>query len=102
MLQMMGKEKFNLVDLGAGDASKTQILIEKAMNQKYDFEYLPMDISHDSNLGLFERFSNQYPGLSMTTLTSQFEEGIKWVEENKKEKNVFFFDGGTIGNATEE
>ena len=61
-----------------------------------------MDISHDSNLGLFERFSNQYPGLSMTTLTSQFEEGIKWVEENKKEKNVFFFVGGTIGNATEE
>lgn len=31
MLQMMGKSKFNLVDLGAGDASKTKILIDKAI-----------------------------------------------------------------------
>lgn len=38
----------------------------------------------------------------MTTLTSQFEEGIKWVSQHKEEKNVYFFVGATIGNATEE
>ena len=52
----MGPGKFNLIDLGAGDASKTQILLRKALEQKYDFEYIPMDISHDSNKGLVERF----------------------------------------------
>ena len=38
----------------------------------------------------------------MTALTSQFEEGIKWVEDNKPEKNVYFFVGATIGNASKE
>ena len=32
MLEIIGGEKFNLVDLGAGDASKTQILIDRAIN----------------------------------------------------------------------
>ena len=53
----MRGEKFDLIDLGAGDGSKTQILIEKVMSQKYGFEYIPMDISNESNMGLFERFS---------------------------------------------
>ena len=38
----------------------------------------------------------------MTALTSQFEEGIRWVQEKKKDKNVYIFVGATIGNATKE
>ena len=52
----MGQGKFNFIDLGAGDASKTEILLRKALEKKYDFEYIPMDISYDSNKGLLERF----------------------------------------------
>ena len=100
MLEMMGPSKFNLIDLGAGDASKTRILLEKALSKKIDLEYIPMDISHDCNEWLKNKLIEEMPGLKMTTLTSQFEEGIKWVQANKAEKNVYLFVGATIGNAT--
>ena len=32
ILKAFGKEKFNLIDLGAGDALKTKILLKKALN----------------------------------------------------------------------
>jgi hypothetical protein len=31
MLEIIGKEIFNLVDLGAGDGVKTKIILEKAV-----------------------------------------------------------------------
>ena len=102
MLKIMGKEKFNFIDLGSGDAKKTKIIIQKAIEEKYDFEYIPMDISHDANLDLIERFSKEFPDLKITALTSLFEEGIQWVQSNKPEKNVYIFVGGTIGNVTLE
>ena len=34
----------------------------------------------------------------MTVLTSTFEEGMDWLKENKKERNLFMFMGGTIGS----
>jgi L-histidine N-alpha-methyltransferase len=40
---------FNLIDLGAGDGSKTMILIKEALAQKKDITYVPIDISRGSN-----------------------------------------------------
>ena len=36
ILSFIGKEKFNLVELGAGDGKKTQFLLETAMKEEYD------------------------------------------------------------------
>lgn len=102
MLGMMGPEKFNLIDLGAGDASKTQVILRKAKEEGIELEYVPMDISIDSNAALLERLETDFPDLAVTAITSQFEVGVQWVRKNKTEKNVFLFVGATIGNATKE
>lgn len=37
----------------------------------------------------------------MTTITAEFDAGINWIQNNKPQKNVYFFLGGTIGAMTE-
>src|SRR5690554_6858775 len=39
------KEKFNLVEMGAGDGLKTRILIQHLYEQQVPFNYYPVDIS---------------------------------------------------------
>ncbi len=36
---------FDLIELGAGDGLKTQVLLQHFLNQNADFRYLPIDIS---------------------------------------------------------
>ena len=84
ILSFIGKEKCNLVELGAGDGKKTQFLLEAAMKEGYDMEYVPIDISHDSNMVLAENLKEHLPNLKMTVITALFEEGVEWVSKNKK------------------
>ena len=84
--------------MGAGDGKKTQFLLEAAMKEGYEMDYVPIDISHDSNLVLAEHLKEKLPNLKMTVITALFEDGVEWVFKNKKERNVFFILGNTIGN----
>lgn len=98
MLQLIGREKFNLVDLGAGDGLKTQVLLQTAVKNGYNLKYIPLDISLHANNDLANRISREVPELEVTTVTAQFEEGIDWILKNNQEKNVYYFLGGTISN----
>ena len=98
ILAAIGKEKFNLVELGAGDGEKVKFLIEKAVKEEYDFEYVPIDISHGSNLTLAEAVKKISPHIKMTALTSLYEEGIKWAHDNKQGRNVSVCIGSSISN----
>ena len=69
----MGKDKFNLVELGAGDGLKVKFLIETAVKEGYDFEYIPIDISHSSNLILAETMAKVSPDIKATLLTALYE-----------------------------
>lgn len=102
ILQAIGKEKFNFVELGAGDAEKTKILLRKAAEEGYDFCYIPIDISEDSNKTLAANIQKLSANIRLTILTSTFEEGTSWVCKNKPEKNVFFMVGSTIGSLYNE
>lgn len=37
----------------------------------------------------------------MTVITALFEDGINWVEKNKKGRNVFLIVGSSLGNSTD-
>lgn len=99
MLEMIGDSKFNLVDLGAGDATKTRILIKKALDKGLDIEYVPIDISYHANMGIIEEFKELFPTLRVTAITSLFEDGLKWVKENLEGKSAIFIVGSTFGNS---
>ena len=88
-----------MVDLGAGDALKTKILMKKALEEGYDFNYIAVDISDDSNKVLAENLKEMTENkLNATIITSTFEEGCEWVAKKKTEKNIFLMFGNTLGN----
>jgi L-histidine Nalpha-methyltransferase len=95
---LLPKDHFNLIELGAGDGQKTRILIEQFLNDRHQFEYLPIDISESAVSYLEKRFQNLFPDLKQTGVVGEYYSGINWVRENRPGQNVVLFLGSNIGN----
>jgi L-histidine N-alpha-methyltransferase len=67
------------VDLGAGDAIKTMILLEEAQRLGKDLTYIPIDISKGSNEKLAVNLSKQLPHLSSHIITGEFEPALSYI-----------------------
>ena len=87
-----------MVDLGAGNGIKIKMLVETAVKEEHEFEYIPIDISHSSNLILADTVAKVSPHLKATLLTASYEQGVEWVRANKKDRNFFTFIGNSISN----
>lgn len=89
---------FHLVDLGAGDALKTKILLRELSRQQRAFDYVPVDISGDAMLQLSESLSEELPQLKVEAVVGEYAEALAWLQENKQERKVLLFLGSNIGN----
>ena len=49
ILNAIGCDQFNLVDLGAGDGKKVKILLDTALEMNMKPNYIGVDICHESN-----------------------------------------------------
>ena len=97
-LKCIDSKEFNLIDLGAGDGTKTRIFIGQAIKHGYDPTYIPVDISYHANNDLVKVCSEEYPTLKMKALTGEYEDGLNWIKNNTNNKNIFLFPGSTFGH----
>ena len=89
---------FDLVELGAGDASKSLHLFEKLLNRKADFTYYPIDISLNVISSLEAKLPKQLPGLAVHGLAGEYLEMLgSRVLASSRPKLVLFL-GSNIGN----
>lgn len=89
---------FNLIELGAGDATKSIHLLRELLNQNADFTYLPIDISgHVINL-LHDTLPKALPNLQIEGMPGEYFDMLKQVTENSDKRNVVLFLGANIGN----
>jgi L-histidine N-alpha-methyltransferase len=97
---MLAKEAFRVIELGAGDGKKTHILLEHFIQNQLTFDYVPIDISEGAikNLvGFLEsRFSQST--MSVTGLAADYFEGLRAIKEQSNVRNIVLFLGSTIGN----
>lgn len=93
-------EKFNLVELGAGDGLKTKILLEYFLKQGVDFSYFPVDISGDVLKDLKADLTERFPRLNIKTLNYEYFEAVERLNELDQSPKVILFLGGNIGNFT--
>jgi dimethylhistidine N-methyltransferase len=91
-------DSFNLIELGAGDGRKTKILLEEFINQKLDFEYVPVDISESAVANLSENLAKDFPDLVTNGLVGEYMSSLEWLKNNSNRKNVILFLGSNIGN----
>jgi dimethylhistidine N-methyltransferase len=88
----------DLVELGAGDGSKTQLLIREMLALNSELRYIPIDISEESNNVLYRRFKSLFPNLYISPLNTDYLTGLKQLKDNNKNSKFIFFLGANVGN----
>jgi dimethylhistidine N-methyltransferase len=90
--------RLNLVELGAGDGSKTRILIHHMRRRKMDFRYVPIDISENAVRLLCSELSKECPEVPVKGLVSDYFAGLDWLSRQNSARNLVLFLGSNIGN----
>jgi L-histidine N-alpha-methyltransferase len=90
--------EFDLVELGAGDATKTVHLLRELLREGLDFTYYPIDISKNVIRSLEQSLPEQLPALNMAGLNGEYFEMLQEVTELSRKKKVVLFMGANIGN----
>ncbi|WP_276495789.1 L-histidine N(alpha)-methyltransferase [Pontibacter litorisediminis] len=92
---------FHLIDLGAGDALKTKVLLQELAEQQSQFDYVPVDISGDAMEELSESLQEELPQLKVEAVVGEYFQALEWLQEHKSERKVVLFLGSNIGNFEE-
>jgi len=91
-------DAFDLIELGAGDAMKSSILLKYLLEQKADFTYLPIDISDNVISYLNVTLPITLPGLQVAGLNGEYFDMLKKAASISKRRKVVLFLGSNIGN----
>jgi L-histidine N-alpha-methyltransferase len=95
---MANGEAFDLIELGAGDATKSTFLLKYLLEQKADFTYLPIDISDNVISYLNITLPVTLPGLKITGLNGDYFDMLKKAASISNRRKVVMFLGSNIGN----
>lgn len=91
-------QELDLVELGAGDASKSVYLIRALQEMGLDFSYYPIDISENVISHLHKKFAETIPTLKIHGLNGDY---LKMLEEQRsisRKPLLILFLGSNVGN----
>lgn len=100
ILSLIGEEEFDLVELGAGDGTKTKVLLKYFLEQKADFFYTPIDISGNVLEILEQDLTDNLPDVKLHPIQGDYFEVLGKLKETEQLKKVILFLGANIGNLT--
>jgi L-histidine N-alpha-methyltransferase len=86
-----------LVELGAGSAAKTRILLDAMRDAGRAEEYVPVDVSEEFLGTTTRRLRNDYPGLKVTGAVADITASLG-LPARLRRPVLFAFLGSTIGN----
>jgi len=89
---------FDLIELGAGDGTKTAVLIDCFLRQKTDFNYTPIDISQEALDALSANFRARFPNLSIKPQTGDYFRILETLKTETQKPKIILFLGSNIGN----
>lgn len=91
---------FNLIELGAGNGLKTEILLKHLSKNNARFIYTPIDVSETGLKTLTARLLKSIPNLDIQPINNRYDEALMKLKGD--ESKVFLFLGASIGNFTPE
>ncbi|PWV51558.1 L-histidine N(alpha)-methyltransferase [Chitinophaga sp. S165] len=89
---------FDLIELGAGDCTKSGYLLKYLVKQAADFNYMPIDISTNIISYLSTELSRSIPGLKVTGLNGEYMEMLEKAATISDNRKVLLFLGSNLGN----
>src|SRR6476660_9108311 len=96
MVQQAGNN-LTLVELGAGSASKTQVLIEALLRRQLRADFYPVDVSSSALQGALATFNGHFPRLRVSPIVADYTHHLPDLRLLPGRKLVLFL-GSTIGN----
>lgn len=89
---------FDLIELGAGDALKSAYLLNYLLEQKVDFNYLPIDISSNVISNLTSNLPDALPNLQIMGLNGEYFDMLNKATSISSRRKAVLFLGSNIGN----
>lgn len=98
ILDAFGRDApFRIIELGAGDGTKTKVLLKHFVAQGIDFTYCPIDISSNVLDQLEDNLIREIPNLQMSPYAGDYFDGLEEIAKQPG-KDIVFFLGSNIGN----
>jgi len=91
---------FDLIELGAGDATKSIHLLKSLLDDQMEFSYFPIDISAHVISDLEENLPKKLPSLDIKGLNGDYFDMLKKATGLSTRRKVVLFMGANIGNMT--
>lgn len=92
---------FELIELGAGDGTKTKELLKVLNKESYSFDYMPIDISKDVLNVLEQSLKLELPEINVKTKQGDYFEVLESLKSTNHPKVVLFL-GSNLGNLSDE
>jgi dimethylhistidine N-methyltransferase len=96
--QFYAKDGFDLIELGAGDGQKTKLILQELVDQKMDFDYLPIDISQNVLDDLEKNINEEIPEVDIKCQQGSYFDVLNGLANYNKRKKVILVLGSNIGN----
>ncbi|MFB9057926.1 L-histidine N(alpha)-methyltransferase [Mariniflexile ostreae] len=100
VLKINHKTDFDLIELGAGDGTKTKELLKVLDNQGFKFTFLPVDISKNALSQLESTIHVELPNIKINTKQGDYFNVLEDIKTYEKPK-VLLFLGSNIGNLSD-
>jgi L-histidine Nalpha-methyltransferase len=103
IVQPFLSEPCTIVDLGAGDGSKTSILLERMHALGGDARYAPVDVSAAALWSAEQRMQKQLPWLRIDAVHDEYRVGLERVRAHAHGRRLLvLWLGSSIGNFTND
>ncbi len=83
-----------MVDLGAGDCVKAELLLQRLQPA----HYVAIDVAGEFLKSSLRRIEARFPQLKITGVAADFSEGLQWPADLACRRPLFFYPGSSIGN----
>jgi len=98
LLQDFANQRFDLIELGAGDGTKTKVLLRHFLQKKANFRYVPIDISRHILEELATTLADEMPRLEVMPIVGDYFKSLRQIPHVENIRKVVLFMGGNIGN----
>ncbi|MFO7826384.1 MAG: L-histidine N(alpha)-methyltransferase [Cyclobacterium sp.] len=97
IIRKLPHKSYDVIELGAGDGSKTALFLDPLVREKEKLTYIPLDISPEI-LSVNEKIMEEkLPGLCVKPIAGDYFETLKNISSGKNPKIILFL-GSNIGN----
>lgn len=92
-----GYRALTMIELGAGTASKTGLLLKAAARRQGTVDYVPVDVSASALARAKEHIETEIPGVRVSARVADYTEGIDEIAAAGRRRMVLYI-GSSIGN----